>query len=84
MPLVLLFSGRSSPAPAEARSVAGGLAHRDPAGCPVGLGDAMDAHFPGQAWLRLDRYTFDRLAAYRTEHHLPAGRRRSAASKGPT
>jgi hypothetical protein len=32
--------------------------------------EAMDVHFPGQAWLRLDRYTFDRLSAYRTRHQL--------------
>ena len=32
--------------------------------------EAMDAHFPGQAWLRLHREIFDRLAAYRTHHQL--------------
>ena len=32
--------------------------------------EAMDVHFPGQAWLRLDRHTFDRLSAYRTRHQL--------------
>ncbi|MFI7439587.1 DUF6084 family protein [Nonomuraea indica] len=33
--------------------------------------DVMDRHFPGGAWLRLDRDTFDRLHAYRTRHVLP-------------
>ncbi|MFG3436865.1 DUF6084 family protein [Nonomuraea sp. NPDC047897] len=32
--------------------------------------DLMDRHFPGGAWLRLDRATFDRLHAYRTRHVL--------------
>lgn len=31
---------------------------------------AMDAHFPGQAWLRLARPTYQRLAAYRSRHGL--------------
>ena len=33
--------------------------------------DMMDRHFPGSAWLRLPRETFDRLHAYRARHaHL--------------
>jgi len=32
--------------------------------------EAMDAHFPGQAWLRLDRQSYERLAAYRGSHGL--------------
>lgn len=32
--------------------------------------EAMDHHFPGAAWLRLDRPTFDRLRAYKAEHGL--------------
>ena len=31
---------------------------------------AMDYHFPGAAWLRLERETFDRLAAYKSRHTL--------------
>jgi hypothetical protein len=31
---------------------------------------AMDHHFPGAAWLRLARPTFDRLRAYKAEHGL--------------
>ena len=33
--------------------------------------EAMDQHFPGAAWLRLDRDTFDALYAYRRAHTLP-------------
>ncbi|MBB6348636.1 DUF6084 family protein [Nonomuraea muscovyensis] len=33
--------------------------------------DVMDRHFPGGAWLRLGRDTFDRLHAYRIRHVLP-------------
>jgi hypothetical protein len=32
--------------------------------------DAMDRHFPGAAWLRLGRPTFDRLRAYKAERGL--------------
>jgi hypothetical protein len=31
----------------------------------------MDAHFPGSAWLRLDRETHDRLVAYKARRALP-------------
>jgi hypothetical protein len=32
--------------------------------------DLMEHYFPGSAWLRLDRDTFDQLYAYRTRHAL--------------
>ncbi len=32
--------------------------------------EAMDRHFPGAAWLRLGRPSFDRLRAYKAEHGL--------------
>jgi len=32
--------------------------------------EALDNHFPGCAWLRLDRRHFDRLAAYKARHAL--------------
>jgi hypothetical protein len=32
--------------------------------------EAMDRHFPGAAWLRLGRSTFERLRAYKAEHGL--------------
>jgi hypothetical protein len=34
--------------------------------------ETMDHYFPGSAWLRLDRDTFDRLAAYRAANTLPS------------
>jgi hypothetical protein len=33
--------------------------------------EAIDACFPGSAWLRLRRESFDRLAGYRARHTLP-------------
>lgn len=33
--------------------------------------EAMDRHFPGSAWLRLDKESFDRLYAYKARHALP-------------
>lgn len=33
---------------------------------------AIDQHFPGAAWLRLERTAFDRLAAYRAQRALPS------------
>ena len=43
--------------------------------------EAMDAHFPGQAWLRLRRSTYDELATYRgTPRAGRLGRRRRAAA----
>lgn len=33
--------------------------------------ETMDHHFPGAAWLRLRRSSFDRLAAYRAREALP-------------
>ena len=38
-------------------------------GLPVSVWRAtMDAHFPGSAWLRLDRQTYYRLCAYKARH----------------
>jgi hypothetical protein len=36
--------------------------------------ETMDRYFPGGAWLRLERDTFDRLYAYRARHALPSWR----------
>lgn len=33
--------------------------------------EAVDAHFPDSAWLRVRQDVFDRLAAYRARHTLP-------------
>jgi hypothetical protein len=32
----------------------------------------MEHYFPGSAWLRLDRGTYERLAAYRARNTLPS------------
>ena len=38
---------------------------------PVALWrEALDRHFPGAAWLRLDRASYERLAAYKARHTL--------------
>jgi hypothetical protein len=38
---------------------------------PVALWrEALDRHFPGAAWLRLGRESYERLAAYKTRHTL--------------
>ncbi len=34
--------------------------------------EAIERHFPGAAWLRLDRDSFDRLQAYRARNALPS------------
>ena len=34
--------------------------------------ETMDRHFPGVAWLRVGRATFERLHAYRSRHALPS------------
>jgi hypothetical protein len=31
----------------------------------------MDVHYPGSAWIYLQREVFERLYAYKREHHLP-------------
>jgi uncharacterized protein DUF6084 len=39
---------------------------------PVGVWrETMDQHFPGAAWLRLDRDAFDRLSAFKSRRALP-------------
>ena len=39
--------------------------------------EAMDQHFPGAAWLRLRRETFDKLYDYRAKEALSGGTTRS-------
>jgi hypothetical protein len=34
--------------------------------------ETMERHFPGTAWLRLGRESFDRLNAYKSRHALPS------------
>jgi hypothetical protein len=67
VPLLLLFSGTvftGSPGSIQVQPVPW---HKETAvRMPVAVWRAaMDAHFPGQAWIRVDRSTYDRLAARR-------------------
>jgi hypothetical protein len=32
--------------------------------------ETMERHFPGTAWIRVDKEDFDRLAAYKARHTL--------------
>jgi len=73
VPLELLFSGT-----VFHRDDAGALSvsriswdREAPYRMPVAVWrETMDFHFPGAAWLRLERETFDRLAAYKARHTL--------------
>ncbi len=72
VPLVLLFSGTVFSGAPGSISVSPVPWHSE-AGLrmPVRVWqDTMDLHFPGQAWLRLDRDLWRRLAAYRSRHQL--------------
>jgi hypothetical protein len=73
VPLELLFSGTVFHAgPGGRLQVARiGWDSEAPARLPVAIWrEAMDQHFPGVAWLRLDRERFERLVAYRARHAL--------------
>lgn len=72
VPLILLFSGTVFTGTLGQLEVSPVPWHTETrVRLPVAVWrEAMDVHFPGQAWLRLDRYTFDRLSAYRTRHQL--------------
>lgn len=72
VPLLLLFNGTVITGRAGSLDVSPVPWHKEArVGLPVSVWrEAMDAHFPGQAWLRLHRDVFDRLTAYRTRHQL--------------
>lgn len=72
VPLLLLFSGTIFTGSPGTISVTPVPWHTETAvRMPVSVWrEAMDLHFPGQAWLRLDRRTYERLAAYRGAHGL--------------
>ncbi|MET1059602.1 MAG: DUF6084 family protein [Nocardioides sp.] len=72
VPLLLLFSGTVFTGTAGAFRVSPVPWHKETrVRLPVRVWrEAMDVHFPGQAWLRLDRHTFDRLSDYGTRHQL--------------
>ncbi len=67
VPLLLLFSGTIFTGAPGTISVMPVPWHKETlVTMPVSVWrEAMDAHFPGQAWLRLDRATYQRLVAYR-------------------
>jgi hypothetical protein len=73
VPLELLFSGTVFHLGAEGRLLASRIAwDREVAvSLPVHVWRAaIDGHFPGSAWIRLDRAAFDRLAAFRARRAL--------------
>jgi hypothetical protein len=74
VPLEFLFSGSVFYAGADGRLQTARLSWELEAEyrLPVAVWRAtMDAHFPGSAWLRLDRETHDRLVAYKSRRALP-------------
>ena len=72
VPLLLLFSGQVFTGSAGSIAVQPVPWHKEAvARLPVSAWrEAMDAHFPDQAWLRVSRATYDRLAEHRGRHGL--------------
>jgi hypothetical protein len=73
VPLELLFSGTVFTADGDGRLQAGRIAWDREARCrlPVHVWrEALDAHFAGATWMRLERATFERLVAYRARNAL--------------
>lgn len=73
VPLELLFSGSVFVADEDGRMQVTRIAWDREAqfALPVRVWrEAIDAHFPGVAWVRLERDAFDRLAAFRAQHSL--------------
>ncbi|MEJ7782209.1 MAG: DUF6084 family protein [Solirubrobacteraceae bacterium] len=73
VPLELLFSGTVFHRDAAGRLSVSRISwdREAPYRMPVAVWrETMDFHFPGVAWLRLERETFDRLAAYKARHTL--------------
>ncbi len=72
VPLLLLFSGQVFTGSVGSIAVQPVPWHKEALGkLPVAVWrEAMDAHFPNQAWLRLSRSTYDRLSVYRGKHGL--------------
>ena len=71
IPLEFLFSGSVFYADPSGRLQIGRVGWDQEASyrLPVAVWrDMIDRHFPGQAWLRLGRESFDRLAAYKARH----------------
>jgi hypothetical protein len=75
VPLELLFSGTLFYAGPDGRLQAAPISweREVAASLPVAVWrEAIDSAFPGSAWLRIDRETFDRLWAYRASRALPS------------
>ena len=70
--LLLLFSGQVFTGGVGSIAVEPVPWHKEAAArLPVAVWrEAMDAHFPDQAWVRVHRTTYDRLAEYRGRHGL--------------
>ena len=71
-PLLMLFSGTIFTGAPGTISVVPVPWHKETSvRMPVAVWrEAMDVHFPGQAWLRLDRDSYNRLAAFRGRRGL--------------
>lgn len=75
VPLELLLSGTVFHATAAGALQASRIGWDRELACSLPVATwraAIDQHFPGAAWLRLDRAAFDRLAAYRAARALPS------------
>jgi hypothetical protein len=88
VPLLLLFSGTVFTAGEHGMVVQPVPWHKEASyRLPVRIWQqTMELHFPGTAWLRLGRETFDALQAYRTGHQLltaDEALRRLLAEAGP-
>jgi uncharacterized protein DUF6084 len=75
VPLELLFSGTLFWSAGDGRLQAGRIPWDCEARCALPVATwraALDACFPGAAWLRLERGAFERLAAWRAARALPS------------
>jgi hypothetical protein len=72
IPMILLFSGTVFTGSPGSLSVQPVPWHKEAnVRMPVAVWrEAMDVQFPGQAWLRMSRSTYDELAVYRGRHGL--------------
>ena len=72
IPLLLLFSGQVFTGAVGNIAVQPVPWHKETQfGLPVSTWrEAMDAHFPGQAWVRMRQETYDRLVVYRGRYGL--------------
>jgi hypothetical protein len=75
VPIEFLFSGTIFYAGAGGQLQAARISWEDDAEyrLPVRVWrETMDHHFPGAAWIRLRKESFDRLVAYKARHALPS------------